>query len=171
MRRITAKNICKTVAVFAVTVFVILSSSCKTLDDDRIPPAPVSISFNSVAEWNAYGLGGAMDWNIFIREQRIPARYPYTAMTYTGFGGVLMLMDVYGAPRAYDLSCPVECKKSVRVFINDEMLAECEQCHSTYDVFSLAGHPVSGEAANRGYGLKVYHVGRGNGGEYMMVTN
>lgn len=148
-----------------------IPASCHRLDDDRIPPMAVNLVFNTVAEWNTYGLGGAMDWARFIREERIPSNYPYTALSYTGFGGLLLLMDVYGAPRAYDLACPVECRSNVRVTIDKEsMLAECPECHSTYDVFTLAGYPVSGTAAERGYGLKVYYVGPGRSGEYMVVS-
>lgn len=146
-------------------------SSCNRLDDDRIPPAAVNLTFNTVAEWNTYGLGGAMDWCRFIKEERIPSRYPYTALSYTGFGGILLVMDVYGSPCAYDLACPVECRQTTRVQIDTEsLLAECPVCHSTYDVFSLHGHPTSGPAADKGYGLRRYSVGPGRGGEYMTVT-
>ena len=30
-------------------------------------------------------------------------------MTYTGFGGILLVTDMSGSPLAYDLACPVEC--------------------------------------------------------------
>lgn len=82
------------------------------------------------------------------------------------------MCDVLGTPQAFDLSCPVERSKDVRVFINEdnEYLAECPKCHSTYNVFSLLGHPVSGEAASKGYALRRYRVGTGRAGEYMVVS-
>ena len=145
--------------------------SCHSLDDDRIPVQPVNISFATVADWNIYGVNGALEWRRFIRSDRIPPNYPYTAMTYTGFGGVLLLCDVLGNPQAYDLACPVECRQDVRVFINteDEHLAECPECGSKYNVFSLMGHPVSGIAATRGYALRRYCVGAGRV-DYMLVS-
>ncbi|MDE6463974.1 MAG: hypothetical protein K2L16_05000 [Muribaculaceae bacterium] len=146
------------------------AASCHSIDDDRIPPSPVNLPFITQAQWNIYGVAGAMDYKYFIREQRQPANYPYTAASYTGFGGILLVSTVLGEPAAFDLACPVERSKNVRVFINtDDMVAECPECHSTYDVFSLAGYPMSGPAANNGYGLKMYHVGPGRV-DYMTVS-
>lgn len=127
--------------------------------------------FNTEADWVIYGVPGAMSYKRFIREDRVPASFPYTASTYTGFGGVLLLSDVMGNAQAYDLACPVECKATTRVHIvpEDEFLAECPVCHSKYNVFSLAGHPVSGIAAERGYALRKYFVGSGRGGAFKRV--
>lgn len=171
------KALVKFIAASAATAAMLcVPSSCHHLNDDRIPPASVRISFDTVAEWNTYGLGGATDWTRFIRDSSrdkcVPRNYPWTELTYTGYGGVLLVIDVLGEPRAFDLSCPVECKRDVRVEINSsDMVAVCPKCHSTYDVFSLLGHPLSGLAAERGYGLRIYRVGPGRGGEYMVVTN
>lgn len=158
-------------AMAVAAIFAFISSACHTIDDDRIPVAPVDIVFNTVADWNIYGVAGAMDYRYFIRDLRKPSNYPYTAMTYTGFGGVLLVSDVMGNPQAYDLACPVEADKNVRVEIDDEFLAHCPKCGSTYNVFSLLGHPVSGRATELGYGLRRYHVGPGrNGAAYMVVS-
>lgn len=149
-----------------------LFCGCDSLDDDRIPPAAVNISFPTVAEWNIYGVASALDHRSFIPEKHLPKGFYYTASTYCGFGGVLLVGDVMDNPMAYDLACPVECRSGVRVAINGETnLAECPQCHSTYDVFSLMGHPTSGEAAEKGYGLRRYRVSPGRGTVYMQVSN
>lgn len=146
--------------------------SCHTVDDNRVPVAPVNIVFNTVADWDIYGVAGAMDYRRFIRDRRVPANYPYTAMTYTGFGGVLLLTDVMGNPRAYDLCCPVECSRNTIVDIDTEkMQARCPDCGSTYEVFSLNGSPTSGPAAEYGYGLRNYRVLPGRDGAYRVVTN
>ena len=145
-------------------------TGCDTLDDDRIPVAAVNISFPTVAEWNIYGVSAALDHKRFIPEQHLPTGFYYTASTYSGYGGVLLVGDVMGNPAAYDLACPVECKPGVRVAIDPETnLSRCPQCHSTYDVFSLQGHPTSGEAADKGYGLRRYHVGTGRT-SYMLIS-
>ena len=158
--------------IFLALLVLGAASACDSVDDDRIPVMPVQITFNTIAEWNIYGVGGAMDYRRFIRDERIPANYPYTAMTYTGFGGVLLTCDVLGNPMAFDLACPVERKQSVRVQINrDEYVAECPVCHSTYDVFSRPGTPLSGPAANDGYALRRYRVGPSQGGAYMLISN
>lgn len=141
-----------------VGLTIIVSSSCHHLDDTRIPPMPVHIEFRSQAEWDIYGAPAALDYQYFIRENRVPSNFPYSASTFTGYGGVLLVGDVLGNPHAYDLSCPVECKTTVRVRINEDFKAECPQCHSQYDVFSLNGNPVSGPAAQNGWGLRRYSV-------------
>ena len=160
-------------AVLAALAIVLAVSSCDTLDNERIPVQPVNISFATVADWNVYGVSGALTWRSFVREERLPSNYPYTAMTYTGFGGVLLVGDVFGNPQAYDLACPFECSRTVRLFINTEAehLAECPKCGSRFNVFSLTGHPVSGPAAERGYALRRYRVEPGRAGEYYIVRN
>lgn len=145
--------------------------SCHHLDDDRIPVMPVNIIFATPADWDVYGVSGALSYKRFIRELREPRNFPYTALTYTGYGGILLLCDVQGVPQAYDLSCPVEHKQDVRVFINEdaEFLAQCPKCGSQYNVFSLTGHPVSGPAAQDGFALRRYRVGA-QGTSYMVVS-
>lgn len=162
------RNFFRTLIVIAA---LIISSACHHLDNRRIPPAPVNISFATVGEWNVHGVAGALDHKRFIKEDHIPSDYHYTAISATGFGGILLVCDVNGNPVAYDLSCPVECKRDVRIFVNTgDMVGECPKCHSTYDIFSLGGHPLSGEAANEGFGLRQYHVGPSSS-SYMLVSN
>lgn len=164
------KALLTTVAAAALLVIAVLVGACQSLDDDRIPPCPVNLAFTTQANWNIYGVTGAMDYKKFIRDQRIPSNFPYAANSYTGFAGILLVANTLGEPMAYDLACPVERMSSVRIDVDPKsFLAECPQCHSKYDVFSLPGHPVSGPAADKGYGLKVYHVGPGQI-DYMLVS-
>lgn len=161
-------NIIKQVLI--AVVVVLTTTGCTRIDDDRIPLAPVRIAFNNVGEWNVYGVAGAGDYRTFIKQERVPEGYPYTAMTYTGFGGVLLICDIHGNPAAYDLACPVECRANVRIHVlADELKAECPVCHSIYDVVTNHGQPLSGPAAEKHYGLRKYYAGPGSGGEYMLV--
>lgn len=162
-------------ALRSILAAVVLTSlcACHTIDDERVPVAPVNLVFQTQAQWILYGTPAAMDYRSFIRDSRVPANFPYTASSYTGFGGILLVGDVMGTPQAYDLCCPVECKKNIIVKIDpdDNFLAKCNTCGSTYNVFSLLGHPVSGPAATEGYGLRRYHVGQGHDAlNYMLVT-
>lgn len=159
------------IPVAAAAAGIFLTTQCRHTDDDRIPWADVRIAFNSPAEWEIYGTPAAMDYRRFVRTERIPADFPYTALTYTGFGGVLLVADVMGNPQAFDLACPVEVRYDVRLFINDHYEAECPVCHSTYDVFLNYGAPLSGPAAKKGYSLTRYRVVEGSGGEYRLVTH
>ena len=162
------KYFCLSISLIAALLLV---AGCDRLDNQRIPPAPVNITFATVGDWNVQGIGGALDYKRFIKEQLLPPDYHYSALSATGFGGILLAGAVNGEPVAYDLSCPVECKRDVRIFVDAEaMVAECPKCHSTYDIFSLGGHPLSGQAARDGFGLRRYNVGPGRN-EYMIVSN
>lgn len=168
IKTIAHKIAAPAVAAGAVT----LCAACHTIDDNRIPVTPVQITFATEAQWNVYGVAAALDSRSFIREKKLPANYPYTAATYTGYGGVLLVCDVLGQPRAYDLACPVECNKDIRVEIDhDDLLARCPVCKSAYNVFSLTGTPVEGPAAQNAYGLRNYRVLKLNDPTaYMLVT-
>lgn len=148
-----------------------LFSACHSIDDDRIPPVNVYLNFNTVGDWTLYGVPGAGSYREFIKANRVPSGYPYSALSATGFGGVLLVGDVHSQPVAYDLACPVECRSDVRIKVDTESLtAECPQCHSVYDIVTNYGYPLSGKAAEKGYGLQRYRVSPGNNGEYMVVT-
>lgn len=158
-------------AVAAVAVLLAaVAVSCDSIDDERLPPAPVRLTFANIGEWNVYGVGGALDHRRFIRELKIPANFNYTELSYTGFGGILLVGDINGEPQAYDLACPVECRSDVRVSVTDGSYAECPKCHSTYEIFTNFGYPLSGEAAKRGYGLTRYKVFFGGATEYAVIT-
>lgn len=145
-------------AIFMVAVGEVFTA-CHHIDDDRIPPCPVYIAFQSVGEWERYGVAGATDARRFIKADRVPDGYPYAALTETGYGGVLLVSDLMGECLAYDLSCPVEARVNIRVDIDREKnVAVCPKCGSVYDIFSNFGTPLSGPAVERGYGLTRYRV-------------
>ena len=156
----------------ALALLMAVPCGCDKLDDDRIPLMPVYIAFETAADWDVYGVAGALSSKEFIKDKRLPRNYPYTALSQTGFGGVLLLTDVLGSPAAYDLACPVERNRQflVEVDPDDEYLAVCHECGSKYNVFSLRGHPVEGPAARHGYALRPYSVGK-RGNSFMVVGN
>lgn len=146
--------------------------SCEEVDDERIPPYPVYIQFQTQADWNVYGVTGACDYKYFIKEDRTPANFPWTALTETGFGGVLLVTDIHGNPHAFDLACPIEAQKNVRVRVDtDIQKARCPKCGSVYDIFTNYGLPIEGEAAQKKYSLRHYNVGSGFQGQYLTITN
>lgn len=142
---------------------IILLSSCETINDNRIPPTAVNIELNNQGLWDTYGVHGYGQYRTFIKSERVPSNYPYTELTYTGFGGVLLISGAlngnYNVPLAYDLACPIEAKYNVRITIdNSNFQAYCSKCGSRYDVCEGSGRPVSGEALTKNYGLKCYNV-------------
>lgn len=166
-------------AVKAAALIVLTAAGCKSTDSDRLPPSPVRISFATYGDWNTYGVAGALDSREFILSARQPAGFPYSAGSATGFGGVLLAGQyTYGGnpqtepPVAFDLACPVEARQDVRVTADGAKgNARCARCGSTYDIFSGTGAPLSGPAAQEGYGLKRYRVTATTGNQYIMITN
>ncbi|MDE7411917.1 MAG: hypothetical protein K2M94_07755 [Paramuribaculum sp.] len=164
------------VFIGALLCAVVTLGGCDTIDDDRIPPAAVSITFNTVGDWNIYGVTGAGDYREFILTdtEHIPLDYPYKGLDRTGYGGVLLVCDPIGEPLAYDLSCPVEAKPTVRIYPDTESqqagIAVCPKCGSRYNLYG-AGAPVSGEAHSKHYGLRRYSVTIGGSFPYAVIKN
>lgn len=160
-------DLCRIVGSIIVGCLSLLLFSCNSVDDERIPRMPVNISLADAGTWNTYGVSGFGMSQRFILTQtlREPSGFPYSAVSATGYGGVLLIngMDAYTAdtnvPLAYDLSCPVEMKQSVRVEVEGELYhAVCPVCGSIYDVTMGGGAPLSGPAATgkHKYGLRRY---------------
>ncbi len=164
-------NLLNTARALACAALALAAAACHHVDDDRIPPVPVRVAFNTIGDWHTYGVSGVSSPRIFRVADRLPAGFPYTALSYTGFGGIIMVGDIHGRPVAYDLACPVEVKPTVRVqYVEDDMTAECPVCHSVYELVTNYGNPIAGPAAQRGYALQRYSVIPGLQGEYMLIT-
>jgi hypothetical protein len=150
------------------------TTSCESINDERIPPVAVYIDLSNQATWDTYGVHGYGQHRQFIKQERIPANYPFSALSYTGFGGVLLISgrsgDDYNSPLAYDLACPVEAKNNVRLSIDQQTFeAYCPKCHSRFDVCENNGAPISGEALSRNYGLQRYKVNPAQMGGYIIT--
>ncbi len=176
---ISKKKTGKTLAIGVIlTSLCSLMAACHTVDDNRIPSAPVYIDLSNQGIWNSYGVSGFGDYQYFIMQSGSsfePAGFPYNAQSATGFGGILLIegMDPYTSdtlcPLAYDLSCPVEKSPEIRVRIeNENYEAVCPVCDSHYDVTMAAGAPTAGPAADKKYGLtKYYCIPTSLGGYYI----
>lgn len=133
--------------------------SCSQAEQNRIPYAPVRIVFTTESQWQLYGTPSASDVAKFIKAESIPTGFPYTAMTETGFGGVLLVCDVMGDYKAFDIACPVEAKRNVRIqFEDSDINPRCPVCGSSFDVLSGIGIPLSGPAKDLAYPLQRYRV-------------
>lgn len=148
-------------------------AGCSSSDHERVPLMGVELEINS-AQWTTYGVFGYGDSRRFIRSEKVPAGFPYTASTYTGFGGILLISGTddgfdYNSVLAYDLACPVEVPKISRVDIDPETFdAVCPKCHSRFNVCEGSGHAVSGPAYEYKYDMRKYKVSPGQLGGYMV---
>ncbi len=150
--------------LIVLTALLLLSSSCEHIDNKVVPRFMVRIDLGNYALWNTYGVAGIGDYRIFDRSRNLPANFPYNVNTYTGYGGVLIIMGMDG-PLAYDLACPVEAAQNVTLSIdNDKFEAVCSNCGSRFDPLMGAGGPVKGVAINNKVGMRQYRVMPSNGG-------
>ncbi|MBQ4918096.1 MAG: hypothetical protein IIU72_09070 [Muribaculaceae bacterium] len=135
-------------------------ASCTKISDNQLPQVPVNINLSKAGYWQTYGVVAPGSYRMFVKNERIPSNYPYNANTYTGYGGVLLVCDIYTAnPMAYDLSCPVERRPDVRVSIDGNSYdAVCGSCGSHYDVMGGWGTPLSGKAFTQKVGMNRYNV-------------
>ena len=149
-----------------------LVAACHHVDNKRTPPAAVWIPFQNQAMWEQYGVTGSYTYRYFIPSLKEPSGFFYTAVMKAGYGGVLLVSSAKAEPLAYDLSCPVENKPDIRGRNGEEQRYEAvwPVRGSHYDVFQSYGAPLSGKAAEIGYGLTTYMVGSGPNGEYRVIS-
>lgn len=150
--------------VLMIATIALLCSACDHIDNKAVPRFTVRIDLGSYALWNTYGVNGVGEYRIFNREKNIPANFPYNINTYTGYGGVLLMMGING-PLAYDLSCPVEVSQNITLSIDaNNFEAVCPSCKSHFNPLTGAGGPTSGVAINNKLGMRQYRVTPSNGG-------
>ena len=143
--------------------------SCDKINNESLPNYPVRIDLGEYGKWNTYGVHSLGEYRIFNREKNIPANFPYNVNTFTGYGGVLLMMGAE-EPLAYDLACPVESSHDIILSIDNENLdAVCPKCGSHYNPLTGAGGPVRGVAINNKVGMRQYRVLPNNGG-YIIVN-
>ncbi|MBQ0121118.1 MAG: hypothetical protein KBT13_08390 [Bacteroidales bacterium] len=165
----------QTIATLLVMLLAV-ASGCQRINNKEVPNYVVNIDLGSHALWATYGVSGVGEHRIFDRAQHLPANFAYNANTYTGYGGVLLIMGLDAstgsyAPIAFDASCPVERQASVKVSIDASTLeAVCPQCKSRYNVLTGSGGPVSGRAYTSKYGLRMCSVHPSKLGGYIITS-
>lgn len=169
-----AKAFAAAVLAMPLLAVAVMTAGCDSVNDERIPPYNVHLTFPTVGDWNVYGVQeAAAGHRIYINTPRlrVPSDFPYSQLDYTGFGGLLLVTDVLGDLHAYDLACPYECKADVRIDVPaGSTEARCPSCHSTFSIYTNFGNPTSGPAADRGYALQKYHVHYGGATEYCVIS-
>lgn len=175
LRGFITRSLCGLIAIVCL-------GACDTVVENRIPAMPVSIDLTNVGVWSTYGVSGIGDYNYFVNisgEERLPAGFPYKVNSATGYGGVLLIegMDPFTletmTPLAYDLACPVERNRSVRVYIDENLEAVCPVCDSHYNVLTAGGAPTAGQAltGEKKYGLQRYVCSPSSYGGYYITDN
>jgi hypothetical protein len=135
-------------AVIATVLFIfILPEACEDEIFSPIPYAPVSLSLDLRFEDSS--LNNTRATKTFTSGKLATDRL--------GFGGILVIngvgLEVINL-FAYDLACPVEVSREIKVVADDIGNAVCPKCKAVYNIASGNGAPVSGSK----YFLKSYRV-------------
>jgi hypothetical protein len=126
------KNICR---YFLVGVFTILTLSCEDSRRSPIPDYPVNLKLDLLGEYNTFYNSKGQSL-VFIEPKKAEDRL--------GFGGILVSTNSWGEYCAFDLACPYEVKRDVRVR-PDGLIAICDSCGSQFDLWETAlGAPSKG---------------------------
>lgn len=153
-----------------------VGASCNRIDNKVIPSYTVRLDLGTYGLWNTYGVNAVGEYRIFNRDKRLPANFPYNANTYTGFGGVLLVMGLDGAtgsyvPLAFDAACPVERRAEYVLTVDSKSFdAVCSKCGSHYNVLNGAGGPISGTALTQKVGLTAYKCRQSVNGGYIITS-
>ncbi|MCC8146724.1 MAG: hypothetical protein LIO93_09885 [Bacteroidales bacterium] len=96
---------------------------------------------------------------------------PRAATDKLGYGGVLVIngyitegnINLY----AFDLACPVEIDREIKIVPDNSGNAACPQCKEVYNIGSGTGIPTKGISK---HALRKYNVGN-NGGNRFLISN
>lgn len=134
----------KALRIGIAAILVTMLTGCN--DESSIPDAPVYVERNTLSEAQALRtMGGYVE---IIAGTKASDRL--------GYGGILIYHTLSDNICAFDMSCPVEKSRTIRVHIDDTGIhTTCEGCGSSYDVSFGSGSPISGSATE---GLKKYQV-------------
>ena len=138
-------------------LLAIALSGCNDNVISSIPNYPVSLALNLTTTYPTFR-------NSINRYLVFKKAIYVTDMV--GYGGILVYTDFNGDYCAYDLSCPYEAKRTVRVVPNEVGHAVCEGCGSVFNISDGIGEPLSGPAKQT---LKRYKTILS--GDVLYVTN
>lgn len=150
------KHICSHITKEAAGIRLLLlfialccSNSCDRSDESIVPSYPVFIELRTDNTASALvSPGGYMIFTKISNEAKA-----------IGYGGVLIIRGVTEQNEiyAYDLTCPVENKQSVKLTIQDGIKLHCSKCGSEFGNI-LYGNPVAsaGQAMEQKRTLRRY---------------
>ena len=141
-------------------ISLLISFSCTQTEDNYFPSYRVNLELDLTFEDKA--LNEQMAYKTYIAGQTSGL----AESELTGFGGVLVYHGLTGIA-AYDLACPYEQKRSIRIEVDSTKLyAICPECGSTFNIWEGTGTHISGPATR---GLKIYSTIQT--GNKIIVTN
>ena len=146
--------------ILLLVLLVCLPLACEDEIYSPIPNAQVHVELD--LDFEDSKLNAGLAWKTFnTSDSHDYGRYE------TGFGGILVI-NGFGVNTvnlfAYDLACPVEADRSIKVKPDDAGKATCPKCNAIYDVAYGSGKPESGTK----YGLRCYRVSPSRENRYIV---
>lgn len=147
----------KLIKILFLSLTGILFSCEDANDNSSIPDYPVYLERNTNSE-------------------AIPLRTIGGVMTFTeyekssdalGYGGIMIMYGYKDEYYAYDMACPYEKKRTVRVTPNGVGQAICDECGSVFNIGWGGGYRESGPAEEN---LKGYTVTKHNTSSGLILT-
>lgn len=132
---------------FLLFFIVVSFSACEQEDASSIPDYPVYIERNtSLDALQLRTMGGYITVTSANKKTN----------EYVGYGGVCVFYGYDGNYYAFDMACPKECKRTIRVRLDSiPGYAVCDSCGSVFSIAYGTGSRTSGPASE---GLKKYKV-------------
>ncbi|MDR2056954.1 MAG: hypothetical protein LBP83_01480 [Dysgonamonadaceae bacterium] len=148
----------KKIFISIFLVFVALQS-CNDEIFSPVPYAPVQLTLD--LRYKDSELNNVWAYKKFITKR--------LEIEKLGFGGILVIngggIDMLNL-FAYDLACPMELNREIRIEPDSTGRATCPQCKSVYNIANGSGAPLSGSK----YFLKAYRVSS-LGNDCYLVSN
>lgn len=125
-------------------------AACEDVVDSMVPRTRVELELNTRTtglefEQNGYQL----------------ITTPPNSSSYIGYGGLLLIRGYTSTSEVYafDLSCPVEVSRTVRLKVEDSHKAVCPTCGSTFDMIRYGNPaPTTGPAKEKRLLLRRYNA-------------
>lgn len=136
-------------------ILLLACEDTKVNQRSPIPDMPVSYSLNILRDAPILNTPGGY----------VEVTVPDKVNQYLGYGGLLIFCGFDNKYYAYDLACPHEHKREVKIKASMVGTAVCDSCKTVFDVGFGSGFANSGPSK---YPLRQYRVTRS--GDYLRVT-
>ena len=147
------------ISLFFILSCITLFSACRNTDDSSIPDVPVYLNLNLSINYNTFK--APLQYEYFTEKDEASGVYN------TGYAGVLVNINMDSRYCAFDMCCPHEKQKDVRVYPDKSGgWATCEKCGSQFDLVYGYGQVSKGPAKE---GLKRYKANPWNNAGIQML--
>lgn len=124
--------------ITVILLFLVVSFACDREEYSNIPYAQVSYT---LFEKDIHDLAGIPSALVVTKARNQSDRI--------GYGGLLIVHGTQGDYFAFDLSCPVEAKRDVKLTVDDSnIIATCPSCGAEYNIETRSGFAVKGSKYN-----------------------